>query len=171
MLKLLGCCLIGAGSVGGAYGICREVADHFRLLYGFRQLFSQLSEEVRYTRCPMEQLLKNASPKDERIARLCMELGDNLSGGDTVSAEEAWRSIFLEKKKELHLSENELEILTEVGSAFFGKCLEENESYFTLAMTRFDFLLDELRKGQKERQKVLQSVVLMGGAVLILLLI
>lgn len=172
MLKLLGCGLILVGAFGGAFWVRAEVADHVRLLYGFQQLFFKLAEDIRYSRQPMEYLLiQSGNSSDERISGICQEIGEKLAKGNVVSAQEEWKKIFRKKRKELHLSENEVELLVEAGTAFFGKCMEENEIYFTLIMDKLGFEIEEQRREQREKQKVLQSVVLMGGAMLVLLLI
>lgn len=172
MLKFFGCCLILMGAFGGALWVRGEVADHVKLLYGFQQLFFKLAEDIRYSRQPMEQLLvQNGNSSDERINGICRELGEKLAEGNVVSAQEEWETIFRKRRKELHLSEEEVELFAEAGNAFFGKCMEENETYFSLVMDRLGFQIEEQRKEQKEKQKVLQSVVLMGGAMLVLLLI
>lgn len=172
MLKLLGGSLILFGTIGGSFWIREEVADHVKLLYELRQLFFKLSEDIRYSRQPMEQLLlQNGNSTDERITSLCQELGQRLLEGNVVSPQAEWEAIFRKKQKELHLSLEEIELLAETGKAFFGKCMEENQTYFDLMMDRLNFLIEGQRRAQREKQKVLQSVVLMGGAMLVLILI
>lgn len=172
MLKIAGCCLIFAGTIGCAIGVRREVADHVHLLYRLKQLLVELSEDIRYSHQPMEQILmQKRFEGDERIAELCVELGKKLAAGNVTSASKEWENIILKKRKELRLSQMEAELLAEAGNAFFGKCMEENSAHFAIVMDKLDFCIEEQRKEQREKQKVLQSVVMMGGAVLVLLLI
>ena len=172
MLKLVGCGLIFAGTIGCAIGVRSEVADHVRFLYRLKRLLVELSEDIRYSHQPMEQiLLQKQTNTDERIAKLCVELGTKLAAGNVISASEEWENVFLKKRRELHLSQMEAELFAEAGRAFFGKCMEENGAHFAIVMDKLDFCIEEQRKEQREKQKVLQSVVMMGGAVLVLLLI
>ena len=76
---------------------------------------------------------------------------------------------FAEKMQKL-LGE-EAEILEGAGGAFFGKSVEENRKHLSLSMERLNFLIEEIRKGQKEKQKVYQTVSVMCGVLLIILLL
>lgn len=172
MLKLLGTVLIFSGTIGASFWVRQSVEEHMKLLYELRQFLFKLSEDMRYTNQPMAYLLQQKSnSRDERILLLCQELADRLLKGNIVSPQKEWDNIFREKRKEFQLTREEMELISEAGNAFFGKCREENQMYFELLMNRLDFMIEGKRNEQAEKQKVLQTVVLMGGAMLILILI
>ena len=65
----------------------------------------------------------------------------------------------------------EREVLEHAGRAFFGKNTEENASNLALCLERLDYIIEEKRGEQKEKKRVAQTVSIMGGLMLIILLI
>ena len=57
MLKVIGCLLIGAASVGLAISFGVELREHLTLLYDLRQLLVDISQEAQYSLLPMERIL------------------------------------------------------------------------------------------------------------------
>ena len=75
---------------------------------------------------------------------------------------EAWQ-------KRLGLSLEEKEIFAGAGCAFFGKSMGENEKSLEHYLKRLDYVIDQVRGEQKEKQKVYQTVSVMCGLIVILL--
>lgn len=78
------------------------------------------------------------------------------------SGSEAWQ-------KRLGLSLEEKEIFAGAGCAFFGKSMGENEKSLEHYLERLDYVIDQVRGEQKEKQKVYQTVSVMCGLIIILL--
>lgn len=172
MLKAGGCMLIFLGSLGLAYSMKRERHEHLKLLYEIRTLLLKLSQNMRYRMLPMELLLKEAHLTDEeRLQKICNKMGENLEKKQRERAITVWKECFHASRKELHLSVEEMEWLEEAGEAFFGKNMEENERYLALYLERLDEKIKEERRRQGERDKVMGTVTVMSGFVLMLLLI
>lgn len=172
MLKLLGSLLIAAASIGFAFSIRRELAAHLRLLYEIRRLFVDLFNEARYSMQPVEILLGSfLKPADVRLKGICEEIGERLSEKNAGTGEAVFREVFEAHRRELFLSEEEMEVLKIAGTAFFGKSMEENSKNLSLVLERLDFIIENARKEQKEKQKVYQTVSVMCGLMLIILLI
>lgn len=172
MLKFGGCFLILLASIGSAYSIYKELRQHLKLLYEVRNLLSNLFWEMSYSIQPIETiLLYHVKTTDEKLLRICEEIGTNLLKKEAASGGEVWRKCFASHRQELGLREEESEIIELAGSAYFGKSIEENKKMLNLYLERLDYLIEGERKERKEKQKVYQTICIMSGLVLIILLV
>ena len=172
MLKLIGCIFIVAASVGLAVSFGRELKEHLRLLYEIRQLLYDISQEARYSLLPVERILSfRIHPQDERLEAICGRLCILLTEKNGESGELLWKQVFHAYGKELGLTEMEADIIENAGKAFFGKNMEENNRNLVLYLERLDYVIEHTRSEQKEKQRVLQTVSIMGGFMLIILLL
>lgn len=172
MLKLFGSIIIITASMGIAYCIQRDMEEHLRLLYEMRKLFLDIAYAASESMRPMEVLLGCfVRAKDERLNFICRQIAEGLLEKKEGKGEEVWERVFAKERRSLGLSQEEAEVAERAGSAFFGKSVEENEKHLEYTLERLDFLIENIRKEQKEKQKVYQTVSVMGGFLLILLLI
>ncbi len=172
MLKLVGSVLIVAASVGIAYSIRRDLADHLRLLYEIRKLFVDISYAAYESMQPVEILLGCfLRTRDEWLNEICKEIATRLIEKKEGKGEDVWRAVFLEYRRTLQLSSEEAEIVEGAGSAFFGKSVAENKKHLSVILERLDFLIERARGEQKEKQKVYGTISVLGGVMLVILLI
>lgn len=172
MLKVLGCILILLASLGGAYCISLELLHHLALLYELRSLLSNILWEMRYSMQPIELiLLYQVRTEDKRLLHICKEIGTRLLKKEAQSGSAVWREVFFAHRKELGLKEAEGEVIEDAGNAYFGKSIEENQKILSLYLERLDFLIEGERQERREKQKVYQTVCIMSGLVLMILLV
>lgn len=172
MLKLLGSLFILTASVGLAYSIKRDMTAHLYLLYEIRKMLIDISYAASESMQPVEILLGCfIRTRNERLNEACGKIAETLMEKREGDGAKVWRKIFEESRSELGLRGEEAEILESAGGAFFGKSVEENRKHLALSMERLDFLIEEIRKGQKEKQKVYQTISVMCGLLLIILLL
>ena len=172
MLKLIGCIFIGVSSVGLAVSFGRDLREHLRLLYEIRQLLYDISQEAMYSLLPVERILRfRIHAKDERLGTICVRLSELLTEKNGEGGAMLWKQVFRSCEKELGLTETEAEIIENAGKAFFGKSTEENNRNLALYLERLDYVIENTRSEQKEKQRVLQTVSIVGGFMLIILLI
>ena len=172
MLKAAGSSLILLASVGLAVTLGAELREHIRLLYEIRQMLSDIAQEAGYCLLPMEEILENRlHPQNETLARFCKTLGNMLREKGGCDGTILWQQAMEQYQKELRLDAAEREVLEHAGRAFFGKNTEENESNLALCLERLDYIIEEKRREQKEKKRVAQTVSIMGGLMLIILLI
>ena len=153
MLKLVGSSLILTAAFGIAYRFHRELELQLKMLYGIRRMFVELQQQMKLTLLPMEQI------------------AEELTVRQGEAPEEIWRESFLRQGRKLGITKEELQVAAEAGSAFFGKNLEENERKLALYLEQMDFMIETVRAKQKEKQRVYQTVSILGGMMLIILLI
>lgn len=172
MLKLAGSLIIITASAGLAYTIRRDMTEHLKLLYEIRKMLLDISYAASESMQPVEILLGCfVRTKDERLNAACKEIAERLIEKREGEGEDVWKKVFEEHRKELGLCSEEAEILERSGSAFFGKSMEENRKHLLYALERLDFLIENIRGEQKEKQKVYQTISVMSGLLLILVLI
>ncbi|MDD6305454.1 MAG: stage III sporulation protein AB [Clostridiales bacterium] len=172
MLRLIGCILIGTASVGLAVSFERELKEHLQLLYEIRQMLFDISQEAQYSLLPVERILRfRIHPQDERLTGICGRLSSLLAEKNKECGAMLWKQVFHAYEKELGLNQTEAEIIENAGKAFFGKSTEENNRNLALYLERLDYVIEHTRSEQKEKQRVLQTVSIMGGFMLIILLI
>ncbi len=172
MLKLLGCIIIISASLGFAFCIRQDMKNHLCLLYELRKLLTDIFYEEQYSLQPVEHILRySVRSSDERLNEIMRRIGEGLLRKEAGSGEEIWKAVFREHRKKLGLREDEADIIENVGSACFGKCMEENQKVLSLYLERLNFLIETERTERREKQKVYQTVSIMCGLILIILLI
>ena len=57
------------------------------------------------------------------------------------------------------------------GNAFFGRNIKENERMLSIYLERLDFVIEQERKEQREKQRVAGAVSVIGGMMLVILFI
>ena len=172
MLKLVGSALILIASIGLAYSIQTELKQHQSRLFGLRSLLTKIFWEMHYSMRPVEMvLLYQIDTQDECLNRILREIGGSLMKKEAKCGEDIWQDVFKRNRRELGLTVEESELIEQAGRAFFGKSVEENQKILSLYQERLDFLMEVERKERKEKQKVYQTVCIMSGLVLIILLV
>lgn len=172
MLKMAGCVMILTASIGLAWNIQVELKQHQLRLLELRRLFTEIFWEMTYSMQPVEMvLLYQTETKDVCLADILKEIGERLKKKEAKCGPDIWKEVFEERKGELGLRTEERELAEEAGRAFFGKSMEENQKVLSLYQDRLDFLIEAERKERKEKQKVYQTVCIMSGLILIILLV
>lgn len=172
MLKLVGSSLILIASIGLAYSVQNELKLHQKRLFDIRSLLTKIFWEMHYSRRPVEMvLLYQIDTQDECLNSILREIGERLMKKEAKCGEDIWQEMFSKHRRELGLTAEEAELIEQAGRAFFGKSVEENQKILSLYQERLDFLMEVERKERKEKQKVYQTVCIMSGLVLIILLV
>lgn len=171
-VKVLGSALIFMASAGFAFQIRRDLSNHLALAYELRRLFVAISYEQAFSMQPLEQLLVQENlTGDERLVWILKSVSARLMQRQSKAGEIIWQEEFEANRKALGLSTEELEIIKGAGAALFGKSLEENRRQLNLVLERLDFWIGQTRKEQKEKQKVYQTLSVVCGFMLIILLL
>lgn len=172
MLKIAGCMMILVASIGLAVSIRVDLKLHQNRLLELRRLLTEIFWEMTYSMQPVEMvLLYQTDTKDLCLAGILKEIGERLREKEASCGPDIWREVFAERRKELGLKAEEAELIEESGRAFFGKSMEENQKVLSFYQERLDFLIETERKERKEKQKVYQTVCIMSGLIVIILLI
>ena len=172
MLKLVGSALILIASIGLAYSIQNELKQHQKRLFELRSLLTKIFWEMHYSMQPVEMvLLYQIDMQDECLNEIVVEIGNCLMKKEAKCGEDIWRDVFKKYRQRLGLKTEESELIEQAGQAFFGKSVEENQKILSLYQEKLDFLMEVEQKERKEKQKVYQTVCIMSGLMLIILLV
>ena len=172
MLKLVGSVFIIISSIGLACSIQNELKKHQERLFELRSRLTKIFWEMNYSLRPVEMvLLYQIETQDECLKIILREIGECLMKKEAKCGEDIWQEVFQKHRRELGLKAEESELIEQAGRAFFGKSVEENQKILSLYQERLDFLMEVEQKERKEKQKVYQTVCIMSGLVLIILLV
>ena len=118
----------------------------------------------------MEVVLEHSiHSRNPHLNEICREMGEGLQRKERGCGQELWQERIEAWQKRLGLSSEEKEIFAGAGCAFFGKSMGENEKSLEHYLERLDYVIDQVRGEQKEKQKVYQTVSVMCGLIIILL--
>ena len=168
MLKLSGILLVLTASIGLACQIRTDLKEHLLLLYDMRKLLFDIANEMAYSMEPVEQIFKSVHSRNRKLEEMCRLVGQRLQEKETGAGSEAWKSCAEIYRRELGMTEEEMEIFSGAGSSFFGKSLQENERALEHDIARLEEVIGLAKKEQKEKQKVYQTAVVMCGLIVIL---
>ena len=161
MLKVLGSMLILLASVGFGFQIQMDLRNHLRLLYDIRKLLLDIANETAYTMDSIEVVLEHSiHSRNPYLNEICREMGEELQKKERGCGQELWQERIEAWQKRLGLSLEEKEIFAGAG---------ENEKSLEHYLERLDYVIDQVRGEQKEKQKVYQTVSVMCGLIIILL--
>ena len=164
MLKLIGGILVAGSGVGLAVNMIAEIRQHLLRLYEIRQLLINISGEAALALLPMEHILNQPTlTNDVVLQKVCGQIADRLAAKKVESGGKIWWDIFWKNRKELGICASELEIIANAGNAFFGRNIKENERMLSIYLERLDFVIEQERKDQREKQRVAGAVSVIGG--------
>ena len=166
MLKLIGGILVAGSGVGLAVNMIAEIRQHLLRLYEIRQLLINISGEAALALLPMEHILNQPTlTNDVVLQKVCGQIADRLAAKKVESGGKIWWDIFWKNRKEVGICASELEIIANAGNA------KENERMLSIYLERLDFVIEQERKDQREKQRVAGAVSVIGGMMLVILFI
>ena len=166
MIKLIGSILILASCTGIGFSKSKEMQFHLTELEELKRIFYLLKSELQYTRATFAEVFEKIEPKIREPFRswlynLCARL--NEKSGSMFW--EIWNDSIEEHLKECRLKEDELNELK-----IAGKNLEYIES-LDLFIEQMEYRIKNTRENYRTKRKLCQSLGIMGGIFLVILLL
>lgn len=157
--------IIGASS-GIGFTKSNDLQSHLNEMEEMKKLFYLLRSELQYTRAPFAETFykissKTKSPYKEWFSKLSQRLSAKTRG----SFWEIWSLSIEEDLQGSNLKEDELEELKNV-----GKNLEYMES-LNLYIEQLEYKITNTREAYRSKRKLCQSMGVMGGIFLVILLL
>ncbi|MBQ8802437.1 MAG: stage III sporulation protein AB [Tyzzerella sp.] len=166
MQKLIGCVLVFFACSG--MGICKglELKSHLKELEELKQLFVLLKSELQYTRAPFAEVFRKIGKKTQGelgawITGLCKSLEEKGTG----TFYEIWCDSIEQALGNTYLKKEEKEELKNL-----GKNLEYIES-IGLYIEQLEYNIKNTREEYQTKRKLCQSMGIMGGIFLVILLL
>lgn len=166
MFKGLGCILILISSSLLGYAKGQEVCQRLKELEELKRIFVLLKKELEYTRAPIAELLSKLAQKAEGTYKPWLEeLSRELEEKRDRTFLEIWKSSIEENLSEIRMNSEVLEELISVGNNLgYSENIE-------LYLEKLEFVIRDTREETKIKKKLYQSVGVMGGTFLIILLL
>lgn len=166
MLKIVGCIVILASCTGLGFSKSSEMQSHLDELEELKKIFYLLKSELQYTKAPFAEVFekigqKTREPFHSWLFDLCIRLNEKRSG----MFWDMWCNSIEENLKGSRLKEDELKELKNV-----GKNLEYIES-LDLFIEQMEYKIKNTRESYRTKRKLCQSLGIMGGIFLVILLL
>ena len=166
MLKLIGSILIITATTGIGFSSSKELQNHLNTLEELKKIFCLLSSELQYTHAPFAEVfskisIKTSMPYREWLSNLSQRLMNKTRG----SFWEIWCLSIAEDLNKTNLKEDELEELKNV-----GKNMEYIQS-LEIYIEQLEYRIKNTREVYRSKRKLCQSMGIMGGIFLVILLL
>ena len=166
MLRWAGSILIIVACSGIGFSKSRELKKHLQELEEVKKLFYLLKSELQYTKAPFPEVFEKLSKKlDEPYSRWLKKLSIELHDRTNGTFEEIWYRSVEENLKISHLKEDELQDLKNI-----GKNLEYMKS-LDMYIEQLEYKIANTRESNRSKRKLCQSMGIMGGIFLVILLL
>lgn len=165
-MKLIGSILILASCTGIGFSKSNDMQAHLNELEELKKIFYLLKSELQYTRAPFAEVFekigqKTREPFQTWLLDLCNRLKEKRSG----MFWDMWCNSIDENLKGSRLKEDELKELKNI-----GKNLEYIES-LDLFIEQMEYGIKNTRESYRTKRKLCQSLGIMGGIFLVILLL
>lgn len=166
MLKLIGSVFIITATTGIGFSKSKELQNHLNILEELKKLFCLLRSELQYTHAPFVEVFskistKTSTPYKEWLSNLSKRLMTKTRG----TFWEIWSMSITEDLNETNLKEEELDELKNI-----GKNMEYIES-LDLFIEQLEYRIRNTRESYRSKRKLCQSIGIMGGIFLVILLL
>lgn len=166
MLKAIGCLLVFVSCTGIGFSKSVEMQSHLNELEELKKIFYLLKSEIQYTRAPFVEVFEKIGQKTREpfhtwLLDFCNRLNEKRSG----MFWDMWCSSIEDNLKGSKLKEDELNELKIV-----GKNLEYIES-LDLFIEQMEYRIKNTRESYRTKRKLCQSLGMMGGIFLVILLL
>uniref|UniRef100_UPI004056694C hypothetical protein n=1 Tax=Agathobacter sp. TaxID=2021311 RepID=UPI004056694C len=171
MWKVVGILLFGAGIMG-------EIQEWIKRNKERQKRLDEMLVFLKKARYAMEQekvrwipFFKEYQSADKTVTETLHEVGACLEQHIYPYGEEAWKAVFLEKKRQWDCSETCFEVLTQMGCVFFGRSRQENEAFMDSCIRRLEECKAEEKKKFAEEKKVWIPVSVLGSMMFVIMLL
>ncbi len=171
MWKIIGILLFGAGIMGEVYEwMARNKSRQKRLeemlIFLKKARYAMDEEKVRWI-----PFFEHYESEDVIVTETLHEIGKRLEEHRYPYGEDAWKSVFLEKKREWNCKEACFQVLIQMGGAFFGRSRQENGAFMESYIRQLEECKGKEKEKFAEEKKVWIPVSVLGGVMLVIMLI
>ena len=171
-IKWIGIFIMAFASV--LLGVRKSMTFSARLhnLYQLKRNFILIKGEIEYQQEPLIPIFKRLSCKcSGEYKKLFLQLGTELEQkkGEEFSA--IWRKIWNQYKEPLFLQGEDMELIVSFGTSFSGADRKLQMNTIQYFLIQLDGQIEDAREQKKVGQKLYQTLGVVGGFFLILVLI
>lgn len=171
MLKGIGCVCIACGALWGYGYLMGRLKDRERQLFAIKELLIIMEQQMLHRGLPMGEVLHAYAEKTEGGLRgFFLEYVEELDRHQAEYADVLWCRILTRYQKVLALYQDEYAILADIGSLMEPIDSGSQAATIQLYKQRIDERIQVLWSEKGNKQKVYQSICLMGGVALMIML-
>ena len=166
MHKIIGVMLIVSACTAFGVEKGRELSIHRKELEELHRIFTYIQTELEYMRTPIGELFMKIKNKVDAAYQEWLEfLAENAQNAHSRSFIEIWISSIDIHFKQSFLTKSQLEELKQI-----GKNLSKPEA-ISIYLTQLENDIQNTREEEKEKKKLYQSMGILTGIFLVLVLI
>lgn len=172
MLKLLGLIFMIAGGAGVGYSMSVQVGRRYRQLKELQRLAALLMGEISYGNTPLPEGLRRISDRlEEPFCSFVLAVSNQLQSSFGVSLADVFQDCVFEYLGQSCLKEADLEGLCRMGSCL--GYLDKEMQMRTLRLYEAELVQEiaDTYESMPEKKKLYQTLGIMGGLFLVILLI
>ena len=166
MLKIIGSLLIIATCTAIGFQKSRELGQHVKELEELRHVFSMFQSELNYMKITFEELFCDVQRKTTGHYNLWLnDLSEKLRERGKGTFDTIWTTSIETHFKETHLTKEELQGLKQI-----GKNLSSPDA-ISLYLEELSISIQRTREEEKSKKKLYQSMGIMAGIFLVIVLV
>ncbi|RDU35161.1 stage III sporulation protein SpoAB [Neobacillus piezotolerans] len=171
MVKLLGALFILSATTWTGFEFSRHLSERPKQLRQLKSALQSLEAEIMYGHTPLHEAARRLSiqlPKP--LSFLFETFGSKLTQTETT-VKDAWEASLREVWKITALGEGELEIMVQFGETLGRHDRFSQQKQIQLTLTHLEREESEARDRQSKYEKMLKSLGVLSGLLLIIVLI
>lgn len=164
VLKIAGSILVTVSC--GALGFWKagQWKDHLKMMEQLRKMIILLKGEIIYAHCPLGEAFAHVAKKTEGIlADLFQAVAGRIELQQGEEFFSIWRQEIESFKKDLLLTERELQEMTQFGEHLGYLDLEMQEHTIALYLEQLELCISFYREHESEQNRLYTSLGVMGG--------
>lgn len=166
MQKIIGSIIVIAVCTAMGFEKSKELQQHLKELEGLKRLFTILHSELVYTKAALSEVfLKTSKKTEEPYKNWLLDLAKQLEMCGTGTFSELWKNSIDTHFAETILEKNEVDELEQVGLGI------QYADTLNLYLNQLDFSIETTREELKSKKKLYQSMGIMCGIFLVIVLL
>ena len=166
MLKIIGSLIILSSTGAIGFAKAKEVSLHRKELEELQKIFVLVETELKYTKTPLGEMFSRLQNKTSgKYKEWLGDISKELCSFGKGTFEAIWNVSIENHFKESFLTKNELEELKQI-----GKNISHTEA-LDLFLTHIDLFIERTREEEKTKKKLYQSMGIMVGIFLVIVLV
>ncbi len=155
-----------AGCVAFGFQKSYELQLHAKELEELKQIFIMLKNEMQYARTSLDEMFLHASRRVDGVYQLWLNrLSEDLRRRRKGTFQEIWMQSLQALEKDLHFTKQEVDELRQIGNH-----ISDTES-LEMYLGQLDVSIEYARKESADKKKMYQSMGILGGIFLVIILL
>lgn len=171
-MKIVGAFFIMAGCLGMAASYIHNWKRRYLELKELAECLQILDGQVRYTMSPLPEILTEIEKRRKsEVGALFGRIGRELNRREGETLMEIWERILAEERSGFAIGKEEWDAFRSLGKGLGYLDVSMQEKYLEGYQKQLSKQLPEARRAWKERERVIRSLGVVSGVMLLLILV